>query len=239
MKTALQESRTDKIVAALGQDIDDGVYLPGHALDERQLAERFGVSRTPIREALQRLSAEGVVRIVPRQGVFVARMSLAELREMFELASELEASCAKFCATRMQEPWKGAMLEAVQRGDEAAARADWVAYSQVNVDFHNALYEGCRNRPLALQVRAARRRTQVYRSNAFQVPGRMEVSAREHRQIAEAIGAGDGARAQQLMLGHVHLGGSGFGEFISRMSAEEFESSPHELAYPPATPIER
>ncbi len=230
-------SRAEKIVSVLEHDIDSGLYLPGHFLDERTLADRFGVSRTPIREALQRLAAAGLVQIVPRQGVFVARMSLSELREMLELVSELEGSCAKFCATRMHEPWKDAMQQAVKACHEAAVTSDWLAFTQANANFHNAIYEGSRNRHLAEQARSARRRTQVYRLNAFQSPGRMQISAAEHAEIAAAICTGDQPKAQELMLKHVNLGGSGFGDFISRLRDDQPIAQPHETAYPPAAPI--
>lgn len=230
---------TAQITAELQADIDSGRLLPGDALDERLLSARFNVSRTPIREALQRLAASGLVRIVPRQGVFVSRMSLPELREMYEMLAELEGAVARLCASRMQEPWLSALQKAVDEGQAASDSGDWLAYAQTNADFHQALYEGCRNRPLAEQCRLTRRRVQVYRVNAFQQPGRMQESAREHAELAAVIRAGDGDKARSKMLLHLDLGGTGFGEFVSGLPESMFSPYPHEMAYPTVHPIER
>lgn len=231
--------RSAQITAELQDDIDSGRLLPGEALDERLLSARFNVSRTPIREALQRLAASGLVRIVPRQGVFVSRMSLPELREMYEMLAELEGAVARLAASRIREPWVGALRKATEDGQAAADRGDWLAYSQINADFHDALYEGCRNRPLAEQCRVTRRRVQIYSVNAFQHPGRMQGSAKEHRELAGAILAGESDRARTLMMEHLDLGGTGFGEFVSGLPESMFSPLPHELAYPPAHPVER
>lgn len=234
MNASPNGGRTTEIIRALEADIDAGRLLPGDPLDERKLAERFEVSRTPVREAIQQLGAVGLLRVVPRQGVYVARMSLAELRAMFELLAELEGACAKLAARRIDEPWRSQVREANARCTAAAAKGDVAGYSQANVDFHEALYEGCRNAYLADQVRAIRRRTQIYRTNAFQLPGRMQDSAREHERILQAVLAGDPLAAQKHMVEHISVGGSGFAEFVSMLPPSMLES--HDQAYPPPRP---
>lgn len=231
MTPSTHGGRTAEIIQALEADIDAGRLLPGDPLDERKLAERFEVSRTPVREAIQQLGALGLLRVVPRQGVYVARMSLAELRAMFELLAELEGACAKLAARRIDEPWRARLAEANARCMESADAGDVAGYSQANVDFHEALYEGCRNGYLAGQVRAIRRRTQIYRTNAFQLPGRMKESARDHGRILEAVLAGDAQAAQQHMVEHISVGGTGFAEFVSMLPPSMLES--HDQAYPP------
>ena len=230
MTSSANGGRTAEIIQALEADIDAGRLLPGDPLDERKLAERFEVSRTPVREAIQQLGALGLLRVVPRQGVYVARMSLAELRAMFELLAELEGACAKLAARRIDEPWRARLQEANARCTEAAADGNVAGYSQANVDFHEALYEGCRNAYLAHQVRAIRRRTQIYRTNAFQLPGRMLESARDHGEILQAVLAGDALAAQQHMVEHISVGGTGFAEFVSMLPPSMLES--HDQAYP-------
>src|SRR5690606_10749 len=93
--------RAADIRATLQQEIETGILAPGTSLDERALAERFGVSRTPVREALQQLAARDLVRIAPRHGVSVARLSITKVRSMLEFIGELEALCAKLCARRL------------------------------------------------------------------------------------------------------------------------------------------
>jgi len=218
------------IRASLEADIDNGALLPGDVLDERKLADRFQVSRTPVREAIQQLAMAGQVEIVPRQGIFVARMSISELRAMFELLAEMEASCAKLAARRMQEPWRQMMLDAMELCLQLSTGDDLVSYGQANADFHEAIYQGCCNRFLAEQVRMARRRTQSYRRNPFQLPGRMRQSALDHQLIANAIIAGDEDAAVRAMIEHIAVSGKGFAEFISTLPESMLAS--HDVAYP-------
>ncbi|AEC21790.1 GntR family transcriptional regulator [Pusillimonas sp. T7-7] len=219
-----------EVQAALQADIDNGVLLPGDALDERLTAERFGVSRTPIREAIQQLAAEGQVQIVPRQGIFVARMSITELRAMFELMAELEGACASLAARRMLDPWRTQMQEAVAACLKLAQEGDLENYGRANVDFHYALYEACCNHFLVEQVLLCRRRTQSYRRNPFQLPGRMLQSAQDHKLIAGAILAGDELGARQAMIDHIAISGKEFSEFVSTLPKEMLDS--HDVAYP-------
>lgn len=218
--------------AALEADIDNGVLLPGDALDERMLAERFQVSRTPVREAIQQLAMVGQVEVIPRQGVFVARMSISELRAMFELLAEMEGSCAKLAARRMQDPWRQLMVDSMELCRELSGGDDLIAYGQANADFHEAIYQGCCNRFLVEQVRIARRRTQSYRRNPFQLPGRMRQSAEDHERIALAILSGDEEAAQHAMIEHIAVSGKGFAEFISTLPESMFAT--HDMAYPPS-----
>lgn len=217
-----------EIAAQLANDIHEGRLLPGQPMDERELAERFGVSRTPVRAAVQQLSARGLLRVLPRQGLQVTRMSIAELREMFEVLAELEGACAKLAARRIDEPWRSRMTDACARCEAAAESGDVAGYSQANADFHEALYEGCRNRYLADQIRTIRNRTSLYRVSVFQLPGRMRQSAQDHSRIVDAVLRGDTLAAQGEMVDHINVGGTGFAEFISLLPEqmlEERESS--------------
>lgn len=223
-------SLASEIQEALQADIDNGVLLPGDVLDERQTAERFGVSRTPVREAIQQLAANGQVQIIPRQGVFVARMSITELRAMFELLAEMEGACAKLAARRIRDPLRTRLQEMVDECLDLAAKGDLENYGRVNADFHYVLYEACCNHYLVEQVLLCRRRTQSYRRNPFQLPGRMKQSADDHRRVADAILAGDELAAQQAMIDHIAISGKEFSEFVSTLPQEMLSS--HDIAYP-------
>lgn len=223
MNTQPLRARSTEIVAALEQDIEAGVLLPGDTLDERLLASRFGVSRTPVREAVQQLSTRGVLRVLPRQGIVVARMSIAELRSMFELLAELEGACAKLAARRMDETLCKKMSAALEACKVAADVGDHVAYNDANTQFHEALYEASRNKFLAEELRTIRKRTQGYRSSPFQQAGRMRESVKDHQVIADAVAAGDEAEAQRAMISHISVGGAGFSEFISMLPPSMLE----------------
>src|SRR5262245_66095591 len=116
-----------------------GVYPPGARLDEIGLAKRFGLSRTPVREALRQLTSAGLVEMRPHRGAIVSLPTETTLAEMFEVMGELEASCARLAAQRMS-PAERVRLELIHRRAEAAARANDVAsYRTLNFEFHDAI----------------------------------------------------------------------------------------------------
>ncbi|MET0964430.1 MAG: GntR family transcriptional regulator [Noviherbaspirillum sp.] len=223
----------DEVRQQLEDQINSGQLLPGDALDERELAARFGVSRTPVREAITQLAAQGLITTAPRQGILVARMSIKELLAMFELLAELEAICAKYCARRITESQRARLID-IHRTSLGHVESDNAeGYSQSNVDFHAVLYEACHNDFLAEQLRTVRRRTQMYRQNSFLQPGRMRISYEDHGRVLDAILRGDAEAAQQHMLEHISIGGKGFAEFVSTLPAHMFKS--HQIAYPGQT----
>ncbi|MCC4114951.1 GntR family transcriptional regulator [Aromatoleum toluclasticum] len=212
----------------LQSEIESGKVPPGASLDERELAARFSVSRTPVREALQQLAAQKLVRITPRQGVAVSRLSIPQLRDMLELLGELEALCAKLAARRASEELRAALDAALAHGRAIAGGAgDADDYSDANLEFHEAIYAGSRNELLAQQVRPLRRLIQRYNVNNRQLHTTVQIerSVAAHEKIAQAILAGDEALAYRLMLEHVPAGGSGFSEFLSALPASLLEET--------------
>jgi DNA-binding GntR family transcriptional regulator len=216
--------RAADVRATLQDEIESGKLGPGAALDERALAARFDVSRTPVREALQQLAARGLVRIAPRQGVFVSRLSVGKVRAMLEYIGELEALCAKLAARRVDDEVKRALDAAVAQCEEAAERGGAAEYAVANTVFHEAIYAGCRNEYLAEQIRQARRLIQRYRVRDFQTKAQIAASLEDHRKIARAIQAGDEALAAETMLLHVPAGTTGFSEFLAKVPMSFFET---------------
>ncbi|MCK2127967.1 GntR family transcriptional regulator [Thauera aromatica] len=212
----------------LQAEIESGKLPPGAPLDERELAARFSVSRTPVREALQQLAAQNLVRITPRQGVAVSRLSIPQLRDMLELLGELEALCAKLAARRASEALRETLERALAHGRMIAeGSGDMTDYSAANMRFHEAIYVGSRNELLAQQVRPLRRLIQRYNVNnqQLQTTAQMKQSVASHEKIAQAILSGDEALAYRLMLEHVPAGGSGFSEFLSALPASLLEDT--------------
>ena len=216
--------RAADIRATLQDEIESGKLGPGAALDERALAARFDVSRTPVREALQQLAARGLVRIAPRQGVFVSRLSVNRVRAMLEYIGELESLCAKLAARRLDDEVRRALDAAVTQCEEAAEHGGAAEYAVANTVFHEAIYAGCRNEYLADQIRQARRLIQRYRVRDFQTKVQIARSLEDHRKIARAIQAGDEALAAETMLLHVPAGTTGFSEFLAKVPMSFFEA---------------
>lgn len=210
---------------ALQAEIESGRLMPGSFIDERTLAAKYSVSRTPVREALQQLASMKLVQILPRRGVVVSKMSIPELRDTLELLGELEALCAKLAARRVSEELRIAIEAAFQRVVDASASGRPRDYSEANLAFHEAIQEGGRNKLLIQEVRPMRALILRYNVNnrLFQTPARIEKSVRDHRMIADAILEGDEQRAYELMLQHQPAGASGFSEFISHLPPEFFD----------------
>jgi DNA-binding GntR family transcriptional regulator len=219
-----RQGRANDIRATLQEDIESGKLPPGSPLDERALAARFEVSRTPVREALQQLAARDLVRIAPRQGVTVSRLSIAKVRAMLEFISELEALAAKLAARRVDDELSRQLDATLVRCQDAAINGGAAEYALANALFHEAIYCGSRNVYLAEQVRQARRMIQRYRVRDFQNKQQIAKSLQDHLKIARAIQAGDEAGAAQAMLLHVPAGSTGFSEFLAMVPMTFFEA---------------
>lgn len=187
----------------LEREINEGLLIPGDALDEEALAARFGVSRTPVREALLHLSVRGLVTILPRAGIHVSRLSMPELLGLIEMLAELEASCVKL-ATRRLMPEEAEALKRVHNESLAfEERGDAQGYARCNAEFHEILYRACRNAPMAAEIAHIRSRTRVYRRSVFQNQLRIRRSREDHAMIVDAVLAGNATAASEAMLEHI------------------------------------
>lgn len=216
--------RAADIRGVLQDEIESGRLPPGAPLDERALAARFEVSRTPVREALQQLAARDLVRIAPRQGVTVSRLSIAKVRAMLEFIAELESVAARLAARRIDDALSRQLDEALARSQEAAVNGGAAEYTLANAVFHEAIYAGSRNAYLAEQIRLARRMIQRYRVRDFQSKQAIAKSLQDHLKIARAIQSGDEAAAAQAMQLHVPAGSTGFSEFLATVPMNFFEA---------------
>jgi DNA-binding GntR family transcriptional regulator len=192
---------SDNVFDALVRDILAGVLHPGARLDEPTICKRFGVSRTPIREALRRLGGAGLVEIAPRKGVTVARIDVEQLNGMFEALAEFEGLCSRFSAVRMTT------LEKKRLQVVNASRVKRIAdgdknFAAMNNEFHELIYQGAHNPSIASVARGFRQRLTPFRVLQF-VPGRTEYSLHEHDEIVRAIVDSDAERAYAVMRDHV------------------------------------
>lgn len=211
---------TPRLREALEDNIVAGRLRPGQRLDEVGLAERFQVSRTPIREALIQLASSGLVEIRPRRGAFVVLLGPRELVKSFELMSEVEGACARLAAQRM-DPDDRAALEAAHRAcAEAVAAGDTGAYYPANALFHQAIYDATGNRILAAEARRLQRRLQPYRRLQLRVSRRMDASFAEHEAILTALLAGNGEAAAAAMRAHVLVQGERFLSLLTALQDE-------------------
>jgi DNA-binding GntR family transcriptional regulator len=206
------------IVVAIENDIVSGTFAPDQRLDERLLGLRFGVSRTPIREALSRMTASGLVVTRPNQGVFVARLTLAQFLQQFEVMSGLEAMAAELCARRSTPTEKTLVAEIHRKASDAVSASDMAAYVESNLEFHNAIYKGSQNEFLERELRAIRLRLEPYRRSIFGLKGRLQESHKEHSLIVESILASDADTARNLMLLHLNMHRPSFADYLMHLT---------------------
>jgi DNA-binding GntR family transcriptional regulator len=193
----------EELRLALADDIVRSLIVPGAALDETELARRFGVSRTPVREAIRQLAASGLVEVRAHRGAVVARPSEERLIGMFEAMAELEALCAGLAAARMAARER-ALLEAAHEELRVLIRGgDPQRYHEVNESFHAAIYAGAHNGYLAEITLATRARVQPFRRAQFRNLGRLAKSHAEHERVVVAILRGDRAGAAAAMRLHI------------------------------------
>lgn len=217
--TQPQPTRTERLRAAIEEEIFLGRLKPGERLDEQALAARFDTSRTPVREALRHLVAAGLVQTQPKRGTVVASLNIADLVEMFQVMAELEGLCARLAARRMSREDVERLRAVHTASSKLVAANDPDGFYEVNLELHELIYHGSQNRFLMQETRDIRRRVAFYRRYITYLPGRMAGSIDEHEAIIEAIAAGDGERAHRLMRDHVNLLGDAFSDFISSLRA--------------------
>jgi len=184
-----------------------GELLPGELLLEVNLSEALGISRTPLREALKQLAAEGLVELQLNRSAVVAPLRRDELTELFEAVSAIERGAAELAAVRMTAP-DIERLEALQmRIERHHRRGELRDYFEVNQQIHGVIVDFARNSVLKASHDALLARVERARLFALSADGRWEESVREHRQILNALKARDAGRAGQLLAHHVRRTG--------------------------------
>jgi len=198
-------TRAEELRLQLADEIIRGALAPGAALDETDIARRFNVSRTPVREALRQLATSGLIDARAHRGAVVARPTLERLTEMFEAMAELEALCAGLAAERMPAAER-ARLEAIHEELRVLSHAgNPERFHEVNERFHNAIYAGSQNGYIAEMTLATRVRVQPFRRAQFRNLGRLAKSHAEHDRVVVAIMRGDKTGAAAAMRAHIEL----------------------------------
>ncbi len=214
---------SENVVQRLRDEIENAIisntFAPGTRLDEVQLATRFGVSRTPVREALMQLNAIGLVEIRPRRGAVVIDPGPHRIFEMFEVMAELEGMAGSLAARRLTEEDRDAILAAHSDCERSCSAGDTDAYYYDNERFHKTIYVASHSGFLAEQCIALHRRLQPYRRLQLRVRNRMATSFAEHNAVIEAIQAGDAEQARQLLRQHVSIQGERFSDLVATLAA--------------------
>jgi len=214
-----------KIRDSLELRIIEGELGNGKRLDETELSAFYGVSRTPVREALQRLAESGLAEHLPRRGTFVRTPSLGRLVEMFEVMAEFECIAIKLAARRATAE----DIMALERDNEICREAvnadDKKKYYEVNARLHGHIYKMSGNGFLASEAQKLHDRLRPFRRLQLRVRGRMEESMAEHDIILAALRSGDVELAVETMQKHITIVGVRFNDLVSSFNSIAAEDS--------------
>jgi DNA-binding GntR family transcriptional regulator len=198
-RTALHEQVADRLRPMLVE----GVIAPGAKLNERELAAQLRVSRTPLREAIKMLAAEGLVELVPNRGATALSLGAADVRHTFDVMAALEALSGELAAQRITDEELAAIRVLQAEMMAAYARRDLSSYYRLNGAIHGAINAAAKNPVLTSLYRQLNARLQAlrYRSNLDEA--KWQRAAREHEQMIQALAARDGAAMRRLLLAHL------------------------------------
>ncbi len=205
----------------LCDEIRSGKLPPGSRLRETEIAERLAVSRTPVREAIRRLEADGLVDHLPRSGAVVRKLEYPELMELYEMRTVLEGTAARLAA-RAASPVE--LEELVAINDEmraAAGRPDVVI--GLNRQFHKLLLDAARNRFLLRAMATVENTLLILGSSSMAKPDRAREAVDEHREVLDALLARDGAAAEAAMRRHMERAQFARLRILRRANAEDGE----------------
>lgn len=199
-------SRAELVYESLREDIFNNRLRPGERVSEERIAQRLKVSRTPVREALKRLHAEGLVEITPHRGAVVRDPSGEELAELCSVREVLEGLAARLAARSISDV-ELYTLERLIHEMDTAVREDRVEdLIQYNYQFHEGIWLATRNRYLARQLRQLRQFIFRLQESGMMYPGRKEEAQAEHRALFDAIAAGDPDEAERIAREHFRRG---------------------------------
>jgi DNA-binding GntR family transcriptional regulator len=198
----LYEDVADK----LREQIFSKKLLPGSWLDEQSLADQFGISRTPMREAIKVLASEGLVTIKMRRGAYVTEVFRSDLEQIFTILSLLEGQAAKEAATKATEAQLNLLDHLHHRLETAAADRDIEQFFEINVKFHELIQEIAGNRWMNGVIADLRKVLKLHRRDSLTSTGRLQNSLLEHREILRALLKRDEAAAENAMQKHLANG---------------------------------
>jgi len=215
----MRSNGTPSLRDQIEEAIVSGTYRPGDRLEEQSLAEQYGVSRTPVREALRQLQEAGLVDIKPRRGAAVTIVGPSELIHMFEVMGGLEAMAGRLASRRLDEASRKELLDS-HEACRAAVNQGSDAYYYENERFHMAIYKASGNPFLEEQARALHRRLKPYRRIQLRSLNRIEQSFAEHDRIVTAIVNGNSNEAEQALWDHITIQADRFHDFLAGLSRE-------------------
>ena len=192
-----------KVYSELQDAILMGRFKKGEALTELALSEKLGVSRTPVRGALSRLSEEGLVELIPNRGAVVIGITREDLVDIYRISMRQEGLASAMAAEKITNQEKKELIETAELSEFYIMKHDGEHIKELDTQFHQTIYKACGSRILEKVLTDLHRNIKAYRKVSLTSPGRAEKSAEEHREILNAIIRGDSGEADRLTSLHV------------------------------------
>ena len=212
------EKHAAKVRKSLELEIFSGKLRPGEKLDEVKLAKRFSVSRTPVREAIAELAAEGMVESRPRRSSVIATISIHQIFEMYEVLAVLEGFCASLAARRMSEEETKKLEKLHLEMGNLVDTNNWSKYYKMDLVFHQLIYAGSHNKFLEEETLSIRNRMMPYRRLYMESPNQVATPYQEHVRIVEAILKRNPLLAETSLRDHSSIRADGISDFISSLN---------------------
>lgn len=197
---------SDAIRQSIEQAVQTGDLQPGDPVDEAALAIAHSVSRTPVREAILQLQAQGLLAATPRGGAVVAKVDIQRLFAIWEVLAELESYCALLACERMTDAEREQLSALHRKAAGVVRRGDREGWQDANQSFHDCLYRGARNPYLREEILRARTLTGAYRKHAFGALGDLEASYAQHGELVDALCTRNADATRRLMRLHMTPG---------------------------------
>ncbi len=215
----------DNVAKELEELIFNGTFTDGDRLDEIRLAEHFGVSRTPIREAFQKLAYSGLLELIPRQGAFIRQPGPIDLIEMFEVMSEMEAICARLATIRISNEALNELYRANENCRLAVDADTPDQYYFENEKFHKIIYKQSGNGFLEAEAIRLHNRLKPFRRHQLRLRGRMAQSLSEHEMVVSAMKEGNPEAAANALRDHVAVQGEKFQNLMAILKESSKQSA--------------
>ncbi|MBQ8689480.1 MAG: GntR family transcriptional regulator [Clostridia bacterium] len=196
-------SLEEKVFLELEDEILSGKLTRGTTLTEISVSKRLGVSRTPVRSALHKLTEDGLVRQVPNRGTVVVGITEEDLVDIYRIRVRLEGLASAIAAEKISDEGLKKLTESVELAEFYIDRKNTEKLKELDSEFHETIYKETGNRLLCKTLSELHRKIKSYRKLSLSVPGRLECSVSEHREILEAIQARDSEAADRLTSRHI------------------------------------
>lgn len=207
LKFDLENHQTlrERIVDTIREAIINGILSPGTKISEPELAERFGISRTPIREALRQLESEGFISVMPRKGAVVSELGKKDVEDYYELKSILEGFAARKAVEKVTEKEISKMEDLNRLLEKLTRKGDLRKAFEIHNDFHHVFLKACGNDKLFTITKGLEKQFQRFRMT-LSVPGKIEGSIKQHWDIIDAFKRKDEILVEELVRENAYYG---------------------------------